>query len=287
MHLLTILAEAEKEKRAVGHFNVSTSDVLMTIVKVARELKQPVVIGVSEGEREFIGITQIVALIRSYRNEYQLPIFLNADHTYSFDKIKQAVEAGFDAVVVDGTKLTTDENIKLTKATVDYVKANRAEVVVEGELGFIGTSSKLIETLPTEVIEAQKNLPSSEEARSFVEKTGVELLAPAVGNIHGMLKNAPDPKLNIDLIRRIRQAAGVPLVLHGGSGIANDDFVEAIEAGISLIHINTEIRVAYKEALKQGLGNDEVAPYKYLQPANEAVKTVVEQRMKLFSRMDS
>ena len=125
-----------------------------------------------------------------------------------------------------------------------------------------------------------------EDAKYFVEKTGIDLLAPSVGNIHGMIKGG-NPKLDIKRIKEIRETCGVPLVLHGGSGIADEDFVNAIKAGISVIHINTEIRVAYKEALEKYLKENpnEVAPYKILQPAVEAIEKVVEARLKLFNNL--
>ena len=129
-------------------------------------------------------------------------------------------------------------------------------------------------------------MTTKEEAETFVEKTGVDLLAPSVGNIHGMVKGG-NPKLNIEKIKEIQEACGVPLVLHGGSGISDENFRDAIQAGISIIHINTEIRVAYKEALEKYLKENpnEIAPYKILKPAVEAIEQVVEQRLRLFNNL--
>ncbi|HUY69528.1 MAG TPA: class II fructose-bisphosphate aldolase, partial [Candidatus Tyrphobacter sp.] len=238
------IKEAEDKKIAVGHFNISDLAGLKAIFETARRLGLPVLIGTSEGEREFVGPRQAVALVESLREEYNWPVFLNADHTHSLQKIKEAVEAGYDAVLFDGGKLPFEENLRQTKEVVSYVRATRPEVTVEGELGYIGTSSAVFEKLPEGAAANEAQFTSVEEAKRFVEETGVDFLAPAVGNVHGMFKNAPNPRLDIDRIRAIKEAVGIPLVLHGGSGIVDEDFTAAVKAGISVVHINTEIRVA-------------------------------------------
>lgn len=275
------IAEAEEKKVAIGHFNFSNIEGLWGIFNAAKSLDVPIIMGVSEGERDFVGIKQAVALVKSLREEYKYPVFLNADHTYSFNRIKEAVDAGFDAVIFDGVKLSYDENVKTTKQCVDYAKSVNPDIVVEAELGFIGTSSKVLEKIPEGVSEETMTKP--ENAKRFVEETGIDLLAPSVGNIHGMIKTG-NPKLDTERIKEVREAAGVPLVLHGGSGVSDKDFVKAINSGISIVHINTEIRVAYQEALKLSLEETkEIAPYKYLKPAVEAIQKVVESRLKLFN----
>lgn len=283
--LREIIQDAESRNTAVGHFNISDLAALNAIVAAARELSLPVVIGVSEGEREFVGLHRAVALVRSIRENEGVPVFLNADHTYSFEKVKEAVDAGFDSVIFDGAQLPLEENIRIAKQCVEYARSKNLDILVEGELGFIGTSSKLLEAIPEGASITEELMTTSDEAREFVEKTGVDLLAPAVGNIHGMLKSAPNPKLDTERIRAIRDAAGVPLVLHGGSGISDEDFRSAIEAGISVIHINTEIRLAWRQGLERGLAEhpEEIAPYKIFPSAVEAVAAVVAKRMKLFS----
>lgn len=285
--LKEFIQDAEKEKIAIGHFNISDTEGLWAIFNAARKLNVPVVIGVSEGEREFIGLRQAVVLIKSLREEFNHPIYLNADHTYSFEKVKEAVDAGCDAVIFDGTKLSLEENIEITKKCVDYVKEVEANTLIEGELGYIGSSSKLLDEIPEGAQITKDKLTTAEEAKDFVEKTGVDLLAPAVGNLHGMLKNASNPNLDIERIKEIREAAGVPLVLHGGSGITDEDFKKAIESGMSTIHVNTAIRVAYKEGIKKSLidNPDEVAPYRLLKPGVEAMQEVVERNLKLFNNL--
>jgi fructose-bisphosphate aldolase class II len=286
LSLREIIADAERRKVAVGHFNISDLAALKGIAAAAAELKLPVIIGLSEGEREFVGAETAAALINSYRTRYDVPIYLNADHTYSLDKVKEAVEAGFDAVILDGAKLPLEDNIARTRDAVSYVKSVRPEVIVEGELGYIGTSSEVLNAMPAGAAMGE-NLTKSEDAARFVKETGVDLLAPAVGNIHGMFKDIPEPRLDINRIGEIRAASGVPLVLHGGSGTSDEDFISAIGAGISVIHINTELRVAWRRGVEQALRDnpEEVAPYKLMSIAAENVREAVLAKLRLFNRL--
>lgn len=274
--------EARKNGKAVGHFNISNSDGFWAVVMAAKELDAPVIIGVSEGERDFIGARELVAMVKSYRESTGQPVFCNADHTYSFDKVKEAVDAGFDAVIFDGTELPFEENISVTKKCVEYARSVSPDIIVEAEIGFIGKSSKLLDAVP----EGAGTVTSVEEAKEFVEKTGVDMLAPAVGNIHGIVKGG-EPALNIDRISEISKAVGIPLILHGASGNSEEDILLAINAGISIIHINTELRVAYRSGLMKSLQEnpDEIAPYKYLKGARNAMQKVVEAKLKLFNKI--
>ncbi len=279
--------EAQEKKVAIGHFNISDSNQLWAVFGAAQGLGVPVIIGVSEGERDFIGVRQAASLVKSFREEFDYPIFLNADHTYSFEKVKEAIDAGFDSVIFDGAKLSFEENVKVTKQCVDYARACGRDVLVEGELGFIGVSSKVFDDIPEGVMLDEKSLTNPAKAKEFVETTGIDMLAPAVGNFHGMLRGGVDPKLNIERIIGISYVVGVPLVLHGGSGNSEDDFKQAIANGVCIVHINTEIRVAYKQGLQIGLSEnpDEVAPYKFLKPAVKAVFDVVEKKLRLFNNL--
>lgn len=280
--------EANEKGVAIGHFNISNIEALHGIYNAAKKLNVPVIIGVSEGEEEFIGRDEVATLVKMIRERDNYPIFLNADHHYSFESVKLALDAGYDAVIIDAVKLPLEENIALTKKCVDYAKElgekERRDILVEAEIGFIGQSSKLLEEIPEGVSES--TMTTKEDAKTFVEQTGVDLLAPSVGNIHGMVKGG-NPKLNIVRIKEIKEACEVPLVLHGGSGISDEDFRDAIQAGISIVHINTEIRVAYKEALEKYLKENpnEIAPYKILKPAVDAIELIVEQRLKLFNNL--
>jgi len=283
------LLEADKIDVAVGHFNISNIEGLWAIFRAADKMSEPVIIGLSEGERDFVGVEQAVALVKSIREKYDYPIFINADHTYSVERCKEAIDAGFDAVIYDGAKLPIEENIANTKEVVAYArrveKEEGREILVEGELGYIGTSSKVLDEIPEGV--SLEHLTTPEEAKRFVEETGVDLFSPSVGNIHGMLKNVKNPELNIERIKEIHEAAGVPLVLHGGSGISDQNFRDAIANGISVVHINTEIRRAYRAATEKYLAEnpDEIAPYRIMKPAVEAMQKVVEERLKLFNNL--
>lgn len=277
------IAEAEEKKVAIGHFNISDSVGFWAVINVAKKLNLPVIIGVSEGERDFIGVKQIKALVDTIKTE-SLPVFLNADHTYSPERVKEVVDAGFDAAIIDGAEKSFEENLKMTKESVDYKNSVNPEILIEAELGFIGKSSKVLDEIPIDVEISDETMTKPEEAGEFVKETGIDLFAPAVGNIHGMIKGG-NPKLDIERIKQIREAAGVPLVLHGGSGITDEEFKQAIAAGVSIIHINTELRLAYKQGFQKSLieNPDEIAPYKYLRPALEAMQAVVEKRMALFA----
>ncbi|MEK7568102.1 MAG: class II fructose-bisphosphate aldolase [Patescibacteria group bacterium] len=289
--LKEIIKEAEDGKVAVGHFNVSDCVGVKAIFGAAQALNLPVIIGVSEGERDFIGVKRIASAVKSIREEFDYPIYLNADHTHSFEKIKEAVEAGFDAVLFDGGKLPLEENIKQTKEVVEYVRSVAAgrgtEILIEGELGYIGGSSSLLENIPEGAQINEKDLTTIEETARLVKETGIDLLAPAVGNLHGILKNAPQPNLNIERIKAIREAAGIPIVLHGGSGVSDEEFLAAINAGISIIHINTELRLAWRTAMEESLKSrpNEIVPYKILPAVVEKMKEITAARMRLFNKM--
>lgn len=292
MSLREALKWAEEKQVAIGHFNITDAVTLRAIFEVASELsigldeKIPVVIGVSEGERDFLGVHEAAALVKELRDNHDYPIYLNADHTHSIAKIKEAVEAGFDAVLFDGGKLPLEENIELTKEVVDYVRSVNPEIIVEGEMGYIGSGSNILKELPKGAALTEKDITNSEEAARFIKETGVDMLAPAVGNIHGMFSNSPNPRLFINRIIEIKAATNnIPLVLHGGSGTADEDFLAAIKAGVNMIHISTEIRKAWREGVEEGLKTqpDEVAPAKLLAPALKDMKAVIEKRLRLFN----
>jgi fructose-bisphosphate aldolase class II len=279
------IKEAEEKGIAIGHFNISNLETLRGIFNVAKKLDLPVIIGTAEGERKFIGTKQAVALVKSLRDEYNFPIFLNADHTKTVEGVKEVIDAGYDAVIFDGTDLSYEENLRLTKECVEYARKVNPEIIIEAELGFIGASSKVLDKIPEGVKITEEFLTKPEEAKSFVEATGVDMLAPAVGNIHGMLKGGIDPALNIEVVKKINDEVSTPLVLHGASGNSAQDIQAAIKAGMSVVHVNTEIRVAFRKALEESLSAkpEEVSPYKYMDKCIEAVEKVVEEKMKIFN----
>ena len=289
MKLSEAINRAITEKKAIGHFNISNLEAFNAIVGVAKKLNVPVIIGVSEGERDFVEIHNVVDLVKTAKDD-GVEIYLDADHTYSYERSVEAIEAGFDAVIIDYASKNHDENVSVVKRVVEYAKnysaKNGREVLIEGELGYIGQSSKVLEELPEGVNIDPNSLTKPDEAKSFVEETGIDLLAPAVGNVHGIIKSG-NPALNIERIREIKSACSVPLVLHGASGITDDELHQAVLAGISIVHYNTELRVAYKNALVESLekNKNEVAPYKYLKEAEDAVAEVVEKKLRIMNNL--
>jgi fructose-bisphosphate aldolase, class II len=283
--LQQVLAEADQQKVAVGHFNVSDLVALKAVYLAARELSVPVIVGVSEGERDFIGVYQIAALVRSIREQNTFPIYLNADHTHSIERAREAAQAGFDSIVFDASALAFEENVAETKRAVIEVKAIHPSIVIEGEVGFIGSSSSIHDKIPDNM----SPMTTPEQASEFVRRTGVDVLAPAVGTMHGMLKSMVDGKtkkhVNPARIAAIKSATRIPLTLHGGSGTDDQGFLDAIQAGITIIHINTELRVAWRRGFESVLAKlpDEVVPYKLLPDVVESVRQVVYSRLQLFN----
>ncbi|MDP3974779.1 MAG: class II fructose-bisphosphate aldolase [Candidatus Jorgensenbacteria bacterium] len=299
-----IISDAEKKKVAIGHFNIANLEQLKAIAHVGARLNVPVIIGVSEGEREYLGVHHVRDLVKSYNDEHANPLagggfrlFLNADHTRSLEKVKEAAENGFDAILFDGSKLSFEENMAQTKEAVRIARAisasRRTDIIVEGELGYIGGASEIREGIPEGAAIKPEDLTKPEEAARFVAETGVGMLAPAVGNIHGMFASTPDPALDIARIRAIkdalRQAQGkpIPLVLHGASGNTDEDLRAAIDAGVSIIHISTELRAAWRKSLEEELKEHpgEVAPYKVMPDVLKAMEKVVERHLRLFNRL--
>ena len=285
--LRNVLQEAQTKGVAIGHFNISDWVLLKTVFASAQELKVPVIVGASEGERGFLGVGQVAAVVKNLREEHGFPIFLNADHTHSLDSAIAAAKAGFDSIVYDLSALPFEENIKKTKQAVEVLKSINPMILVEGEIGNIGTGSEIHESMP----DSSKELTTPEQARQFVESTRVDVLAPAVGNVHGMLQTMVegDVKKRLDLtrIREIKGASKSFLTLHGGSGTEDHDLQGAIAAGINIIHINTELRVAWRRGIEEAFAAKprEIVPYKLLPVAEESVKQVVLARLQLFNRL--
>jgi ketose-bisphosphate aldolase len=283
--LYKILEQAETNGVAIGHFNISDLVMLKAIFEAARDLNVPVIVGASEGERQFMGIRQISAIVKSLREEYDFPIFLNADHTHSLTSAMEAAKAGFDWIVFDVSTLPFEENVRQTKTAVETLKALRPDILVEGEIGDIGSGSEIHDAAP----DLQVGLTTPTEAQQFLEETKVDTLAPAVGNMHGMLKGMVagelKKRLDIERIRAIKAQAPVFMTLHGASGTDDNDLREAIAAGITVVHINTEVRLAWRRGLNDAFAKrpNEIVPYKILPPVVDSIKRVVAARLALFS----
>jgi len=281
MTLNDYLKEAQRNRYAIGHFNFVTADVLRAIVEGAKEAGAPaVMVGTSEGEAGSLGMTEAVALVKAIREEYEFPVFLNADHFKSFEKCKAAFDAGYDTVLIDGSKLGMEENIALVKKVKEYA----GDRPVEGELGYLRGSSEVQQKV--EISSADYTKP--EEAKDFVEQTGVDRLAVVFGNIHGIVTEQKE-HLNIEHFKKIVEAIpNMPIVLHGASGLADAEVAEAIKAGVANVHFNTELRVAYAEGIEKAIHPPaggkplETTPYKYMEPAALEVKKLVVVKIKLF-----
>jgi ketose-bisphosphate aldolase len=284
-----IFQKAWQEKYAVGAFNVSNLEQLKSIIQAAQKLQAPVIVATSEGESKFIGKKQMVALVKAWREETRLPLVLHLDHGKSFEVIKEAVEAGYDSVHFDGSGLSLEENIERTRQVVDWIReyetrnvhcshTAKYKIQIEGELGYLRGKSTFHEKIEIK----EEDLTDPDQALKFIEETGVDSLAVAIGNIHGL--SAQVPQLHFERLAQIRNKAEIPLVLHGGSGIPSDQIKKAIELGITKINVNTELRVAYTQALKKNLQDNpqETTPYKIMPPVIEAVQKVVEEKIKLF-----
>ncbi len=278
---------ARQQGRAIPHFNISTIDMLHAVVDALTEATKssgqiiPLCIGCAEGERDWMGESTAVELVRSIAHSTRLPIFVNADHTYSVQRAKSAIDAGYDSVVVDFAEKSYEENVAAIREVVAYRNEKNSSCLIEAELGFIGSGSQIKDAVPEGVSEATMTQP--DQAVEFITATGADMLAPSVGNVHGLIKSGK-PRLHPT---RVADIAGsipdVPLVLHGGSGSTNEDFLAVIDAGISMIHISSELRNAYKIAIVQSVNaSSELAPYKYLKPGYEAVYAVALDRIKLF-----
>ena len=278
--------EASEKTVAIGHFNFSNLEGFHAIYAAAKKLNLPVIVALSEGEEKFVGLTEGAALVKTIRERDSYPIFLNADHHHSFESVKNCIDVGFDMVIIDGAALSFEENVKITKQCVDYArlvtKNTGRDILVEAELGYIGVGSDIKETIP----EGAGVLTTPEDAKKFVEMTGIDMFAPSVGSIHGLIKTGK-PHIDADLVKKIKDVTGIPLVLHGGSGLRDEDFTNAIKSGISVVHINSEIRLAYEEAVGEFIKNnkEEINPSKILQPAIDAIEKIVENRLKLFNGM--
>lgn len=281
--LRDVVQEFASKGAAIGHFNISDSNQLKAIALAAKETGLPAIIGLSEGEREYFPMSHARALVTIYQAE-GVPLYLNADHTYSLEKAKKAIDDGVDSIVVDGSKLGMDDNVKLVKDVVTYARSMKRDILIEGELGYIGASSKLLDSIPEGV--TLENLTTASDAKEFAGSTGVDCFAPAVGNIHGMLKNAKEPKLHPDRVKDIAEAIGLPLVLHGASGNTEAEIKECIKAGVRIVHINTELRVLYRDRLYDSIRSNasEVAPYKFLANPVEKMKEYVAGKLRVFAQ---
>ncbi|KYK25094.1 hypothetical protein AYK26_02775 [Euryarchaeota archaeon SM23-78] len=275
--IIKLYKKANDKGFALGAFNFSTNEILKGIVDAAVKLKAPIIIETSEGERNFFGLEESVAVYHAIKKKYP-HVILHADHTKSFEEIKRIIAAGYPSVHFDGSKLSFRHNIRETKRAAEYAHAH--DVFIEGELGGIVGGSTMHKKSLKDVL-TKDIMTDPEQAKEFVELTGIDSLAISIGNAHGIWKDKP--KLDFERLKAIAKATGKFLVLHGGSGISASDFRKAISLGINKININTEMRVAYAHALLKGLHNrEDYVPYHYLKDVSAAVSKVVEEKIIIF-----
>lgn len=279
------LKRAQTEKFAIGAFNAASIETLKAIVGAAKKLSSPVIIEASHGEVTFFGLNEMVVSVRAFEKDFGVPIILNLDHAPDYESCHAALEAGFDYLHLDGSKLPYEENVAQTKKIVK--EAHEKGVPVEGEIDYInvlGASSADHRNESPDKVRDARYYTDPLKAKKFVEETGVDTFASFVGNVHGLYKG---PKTtDLSLLKKIREALpGKFLSLHGGSGIPGDEVKEAIKLGIVKINVNSELRVAFRDALKKTLDDsheDEVAIYKIMPSAIEAMQKVVEEKILLF-----
>ena len=271
-----LLLDAQKNKYAVGAFNVNNMEIIQAIIDAAEETNSPVILQASQGGIKYAGIEYIANLGKLAGRNSKVPVALHLDHGTDFDQVMLCIRHGFTSVMIDGSRFPLEENIAITKKVVDI--AHAVGVTVEAELGKIGGTEDHIT-----VSEKDATFTDPLEAKRFVEETGVDYLAIAVGTAHGVYKG--EPKLDYDRIKAIRELVDIPLVLHGSSGVPAESLKKAISLGISKINIDTDIRAAFAGAVKEFVVNhpDEIDPRKILGPATKAMKEVIMEKMEIFS----
>lgn len=270
-----ILLHAQKNNYAVGAFNINNMEGVQAIIQAAEELNSPVILQASQGGLKYAGIEYIAALGKLAGRNAKVPVTLHLDHGTDFDQVMLCIRNGFTSVMIDGSRFPLEENIAFTKRVVDV--AHAVGVTVEAELGKIGGTEDHIT-----VDEKDATFTDPQEAKRFVEETGVDYLAIAVGTAHGVYKG--EPKLDYDRIQAIRDLVKIPLVLHGSSGVPAESLKRAISLGICKINIDTDIRAVFAKEVRAFLAKDQdnIDPRKILGPATGAMKEIVKEKMMIF-----
>ncbi|EGD53090.1 fructose-1,6-bisphosphate aldolase, class II [Thermoanaerobacter ethanolicus JW 200] len=270
-----ILEDAKKNKYAVGAFNVHNLETLKAVVKAAAEMESPLILQTTPGTIKHAGEDYIAAMAKVASEKYDIPIALHLDHGNSFDLVVKCIRAGYTSVMIDGSMLSYEQNVELTKKVVEV--AHAAGVTVEAELGsIVGVEDDMY------VKEDKSAFTDPEMAADFVEKTGVDSLAIAIGTAHGMYKG--EVKLDFERLKEIASLVDIPLVLHGASGVPDELVKKAIALGICKLNIATELKIPFANAIKEVFKNnpDESDPRKFLAPGERAIEEVVKEKIKLF-----
>lgn len=274
---------ARRQKFAIGAFNIDNQETLIAVSRAAQKLKAPVLVEVSHGEVKAIGLENIRDMVDNYKEEYGIEMYINLDHSPSVDDCKRAIDAGFEFIHIDISQENHDASLKeiieKTKEVVEYAKFTGA--LVESEPHYFGGSSNLHDE-KIDYDEIKKTFSTPEGAKFFVDETGIDTFAAAVGNLHGKY---PVPKvLDLELLQQIRDAIDCHISLHGGSGTPLHYFEEAAKIGVSKININSDMRVVFRKTLEKVLQEnpDEYAVVKLMPEVYSAVQKVVEEKIKAF-----
>ncbi|HCD42107.1 MAG: ketose-bisphosphate aldolase [Bacillota bacterium] len=269
-----VLTKAQREGYAVGAFNANNLEYVQAIIDAAEEEKAPVILQASQGAINYAGLDMIVAMVRTAAEKATVPVVLHLDHGTSYEQNVRCLRAGFTSLMFDGSKLPYEENAAITKRIVEM--AHVVGVPVEAELGQVPTAGNIT----WEDVEALMTDP--EEAKRFVEETGVDFLAVAVGSVHKMTAQAA--KIDVERTKKIAELTGVPLVLHGASGVTDDGYKEGIKAGICKINIATELNKAFTKGMHDALAKkpDEIDPRRIVGVGRQYVKEAVKAKMRLF-----
>ncbi|WP_316569174.1 class II fructose-bisphosphate aldolase [Neobacillus sp. YIM B06451] len=267
-----MLKDAQKEGYAVGAFNVENLEMIQAVVAAAEELNSPVILQTSARAVQYANVDLFYALAKAAADQASVPVALHLDHGDSFELAMKALRAGYTSVMIDGSKGSFEYNMNLSKRVVDACLPSG--VCVEAELGHVGGKEE------DDDVEGEEGLTKPDEAREFVEKTGVTSLAVAIGTAHGVYKG--EPKLDLDRLSKIREAVDVPLVLHGGSGLPLEDIQACIKRGIAKINYATELRIAFTEGVKQALADipNIIDPKKFTSVGREKVKEMAIEKIK-------
>ena len=278
-----LMQRSRSQHFAVGAFNIDNQETLIAIARAAQKLNAPVLVEVSDGEVEAIGLQNIRDMVDNYKTEYGVEMYINLDHSPTVESCKRAIDAGFEFIHIDISQANHDaseeEIIEKTKEVVEYASFTGA--LVESEPHYFGGSSN-VHTENIDYEEIKKTFSTPEGSKSFVEATGIDTYAAAIGNLHGKY---PVPKeLDLELLQRVRDAIDCQISLHGGSGTPLHFFEGAAEIGVSKININSDMRYAFRKELEKVLADnpDEYAVVKLMPQVYSAVQNVVEEKISAF-----
>jgi fructose-bisphosphate aldolase class II len=271
-----MLQKAKAEGYAVGQFNLNNLEFTQAILQAAQTENSPVILGVSEGAGRYMGgFKTVVKMVEGLMEDYKVtvPVAIHLDHGSSFEKCKEAIDAGFTSVMIDASHHPFEENIEITSKVVEY--AHSKGVSVEAELGTVGGQED-------DVVAEGVIYADPKECEELVKRTGIDCLAPALGSVHGPYKG--EPNLGFKEMEEIGNAIGLPLVLHGGTGIPTKDIQKSVSLGTAKINVNTENQIASAKVVREVLAAkpNEYDPRKYLGPARDAIKETVIGKMREF-----